>query len=115
MQTSFWTIRRKIGLILFFSVLAVSTLSIIDYFSFSKFTDRYQQMTEVEIKQLVYVDDIKSDIFKVQNILTTESTYAYFSDLKLELGETRALNEKIIHGLKPCTAWPDATMKKSWR
>lgn len=99
MEHSFWTIRKKIGAILFFSVLAVSTLSLIDYFSFSKFTDRYQQLSEVEIKQLVHVDEIKSGIFEIQNLITTESTYAYFSDTALDLGETQALNEQIIHNL----------------
>ena len=99
MKRSFWTIRKKIGAILLISVVSVSVLSLIDYFAFSKFTDRYRQLTGVEIKQLVLVDDIKSSIFKIQSLITTESTYAYFSDLELKLGETQRLNEKIEKNL----------------
>ncbi len=99
MKLSFWTIRKKIGAILAISVVAVSILSLIDYISFSKFTDRYEQLTKVEIRQLVAVDDIKSDIFKIQSLIMTESTYAYFSSRELDLGETAKLNEKIVKNL----------------
>jgi signal transduction histidine kinase len=99
-KLSFWTIRKKIGAILAISVVAVSVLSLIDSFAFNKFTDRYKQLTEVEIRQLVAVDDVKSDIFKIQSLITTESTYAYFSASELNLGKTEKLNGKIVQNLE---------------
>ena len=104
MNVGFWTIRKKISLVLMISLLAVSVLSVINLRSAQKFSQRYAELSEVDIRQLMYVDDVKSDIFKLQNLLTTESTYAYFSKTTTQVHAVTLLNERVEANLKALLA-----------